>query len=228
MTPHNCNGCDANGTDQSLMCATRTCELKVVAKSTREHQVTISEKAIQEIIGAIPSEDSTREGLRGTPRRFANAFADLTRGYSKSVDEEVGDAIFGEKHDGMVVMKGIPVYSLCEHHLLPFFGVAHISYIPDPDVGIVGLSKFSRIVDVLAKRLQVQERLTTEIVDNLDRLLKPKGVVAILTCRHLCMEMRGVRCKGVTTTTIQKRGVFLNSATFGEFCSLLNINDQDE
>lgn len=165
MTPHNCNGCDANGTDQSLLCATRTCELKVVAKSTREHQVTISEKAVQEIIGAIPSEDSTREGLRGTPRRFANVSADLTSGYSKSVDEEVGGSIFGEKHDGMVVMKGIPVYSLCEHHLLPFFGVAHISYIPDPD------------------------RLTTEIAENLDRLLKPKGAVVILNCHHLCMEI---------------------------------------
>jgi len=177
------------------------------------------------LLEAIKCEDPDRDGLRDTPLRFAKALMELTEGYDKVPEEEVGDAIFDEDHDELVLLRGIPVYSLCEHHLLPFFGHAHIAYQPNPKVGVIGLSKFKRLVDIFARRLQVQERLTTQIMEALNRILQPLGVAVIMECRHMCMEMRGVESQPVYTTTKKTCGVFSTPDKFAELCSLLSLPD---
>ncbi|MXW67794.1 MAG: GTP cyclohydrolase I FolE [Gemmatimonadales bacterium] len=155
-----------------------------------------------ELIG----EDPDREGLVRTPARVASALEFLTRGYGQTVEEVIGTAIFEEPHDSMVIVKDIEVYSLCEHHMLPFFGKAHIAYIPNGR--IVGISKFPRIVDVFARRLQLQERLTEQIAQAIEDALNPQGVGVVVEAIHLCMMMRGVEKQNSKTITSAVRGLF--------------------
>ena len=155
-----------------------------------------------ELIGERPD----REGLRDTPLRVARALRWLTQGYLRDPADAVGKGIFAEDHDSMVLVRDIELYSLCEHHMLPFYGRAHIAYVPDSR--IIGLSKLARLVDVFARRLQVQERLTAEIADALVETLRPRGVAVLLEARHLCMMMRGVEKQNSATITSALRGVF--------------------
>ena len=168
---------------------------------------------------ALLGEDPEREGLLKTPQRVATSLAWLTRGYAQTAEQVIGDALFAEAHASMVMVRDIEVYSLCEHHLLPFYGKAHIAYIPAGR--IVGLSKLPRVVDVYARRLQVQERLTEEIAAALERVLAPAGVGVVLECAHLCMMMRGVEKQHSKTITSAVRGVFRDYArTRDEFLRL--------
>jgi len=164
-------------------------------------------------------EDPEREGLLKTPERVAKSLAWLTRGYSADVHEVIGDALFEAPHESMVMVRDIELYSLCEHHLLPFFGKAHIAYIPDGR--IVGLSKLPRIVDVFARRFQVQERLTEDIAQAIEEVLAPKGVGVVIEAVHLCMMMRGVEKQNSKTITSALLGSFRDDAkTRGEFLRL--------
>lgn len=166
-------------------------------------------------------EDPTREGLLKTPERAAKAMQFLTKGYHENPEAILRSAMFREDYSEMVVVKDIELYSLCEHHLLPFFGKAHVAYIPQGH--IVGLSKIPRIVDAFARRLQVQERLTTEIRDCIQKVLNPAGVAVVIEARHLCMQMRGVEKQNSTTTTSAFVGEFLhNEATRREFLGLIS------
>lgn len=167
-------------------------------------------------------ENPSREGLLKTPVRAAKAMQFLTQGYDLNPAEILRSAMFKEDYSQMVIVKDIEVYSLCEHHLLPFFGKAHIAYIPNGH--IVGLSKLPRIVDAFARRLQVQERLTNEIRDCLQDTLNPLGVAVVMECSHLCMQMRGVQKQNSTTTTSAFTGEFLKDATRKEFISLIAAN----
>lgn len=165
-------------------------------------------------------EDPSREGLEKTPERVAKALQFLTHGYDLNPDDIMNQAIFHEEYSEMVIVKDIEVYSMCEHHMLPFFGKAHIAYIPNGK--IVGLSKVPRIVDAYARRLQVQERLTIEIRDCIQRTLNPVGVAVVLECAHMCMQMRGVQKQNSTTTTSAFTGIFLdNDSTRKEFINLV-------
>src|SRR5688572_26322648 len=173
---------------------------------------------VQEQLGLI-GEDPTREGLLRTPERVAKAMSFLTRGYRLRVEDVVGEGIFEEEHRNMVMVRDIELYSLCEHHMLPFFGRAHVAYIPDGR--IVGLSKLPRIVDIFARRLQVQERLTEQIAEAIDDVLSPLGVGVVVEAYHLCMMMRGVEKQNSRTITSALRGVFRDDArTREEFLSL--------
>src|SRR5215510_1540508 len=168
-----------------------------------------------ELIG----EEPRRAGLQKTPDRVAQAMLWLTRGYEQDVHEIVGDALFEEVHHNMVMVRDIELYSLCEHHMLPFFGKAHIAYIPNGR--IIGLSKLPRIVDMYARRLQVQERLTEQIADAIEEVLRPRGVGVVIEAQHLCLMMRGVEKQNSLTITSALRGVFLNDrATRDEFLRL--------
>ncbi len=153
-------------------------------------------------------EDPAREGLRKTPERVARSYAFLTEGYTRDIAHVMNKAIFEEKYEEMVIVKDIDFYSMCEHHLLPFFGKCHIAYLPNGK--IIGLSKLPRIVDVFARRLQVQERMTREIADTLQKYLKPLGVAIVVEAQHMCMMMRGVQKQNSVATT---------SAMLGEFCT---------
>ncbi|HEY7237286.1 MAG TPA: GTP cyclohydrolase I FolE [Gemmatimonadaceae bacterium] len=173
---------------------------------------------------ALLGEDPSREGLLKTPTRVANAMAWLTRGYGECVEDVVGDAIFAEEHRNMVMVRDIELYSLCEHHMLPFFGKAHVAYIPNGR--IVGLSKLPRIVEVYARRLQVQERLTEEIAGAIQRVLEPVGVGVVIEAFHLCMMMRGVEKQNSKTITSALRGSFRDDArTRAEFLYLAHGRD---
>ncbi len=173
----------------------------------------------QDILKNI-GEDPTREGLLKTPERVAKALQFLTHGYDLNPDEILKSALFKEEYSEMVIVKDIEVYSMCEHHMLPFFGKAHIAYIPNGT--IVGLSKIPRVVDAYARRLQVQERLTIEIRDCIQRTLKPKGVAVVIECCHMCMAMRGVQKQNSSTTSSAFTGLFLkNDATRKEFINLI-------
>ena len=166
-------------------------------------------------------EDPERPGLAKTPQRVANALTWLTRGYAQEARAVVGDAVFEEAHESMVMVRDIEVYSLCEHHLLPFFGRAHVAYIPDGK--IVGLSKLPRLVDVFARRLQVQERLTEQIADAIEEVLAPRGVGVVVEAVHLCMMMRGVEKQNSRTITSALRGEFRTCPmTREEFLRLAN------
>ncbi|HEX3385138.1 MAG TPA: GTP cyclohydrolase I FolE [Mucilaginibacter sp.] len=165
-------------------------------------------------------EDPKREGLLKTPERVAKAMLFLTQGYDLNAEEILKSAMFKEEYSQMVVVKDIEVYSMCEHHMLPFFGKAHIAYIPNGHV--VGLSKIPRIVDVYARRLQVQERLTNEIRDCIQSTLNPLGVGVVIECRHLCMSMRGVQKQNSVTTTSAFSGEFYEEKTRTEFLNLIS------
>jgi GTP cyclohydrolase IA len=167
------------------------------------HKVEEGVRLILEGIG----EDPGRQGLKDTPRRVAEMYREVLAGLHQD-PEAVVDAVFDVGHDEMIMVRDIDVESLCEHHLLPFAGKAHVAYVPNEDGRITGLSKLARLVDVLAKRPQVQERLTTEIAEVLERTLKPRGVFVVIEAEHLCMSMRGVKKPGSITVTSAVRGVF--------------------
>ena len=176
-------------------------------------------KNIKSILTEI-GESPEREGLIKTPERVAKSMGFLTNGYKENPSEILRSAMFTESYSQMVLVKDIELYSLCEHHMLPFFGKAHIAYIPNGH--IVGLSKIPRIVDVFARRLQVQERLTDEIKDCIQTALKPKGVAVVIEAQHLCMQMRGVQKQHSSTTTSAFSGIFLkDEKTRSEFMTLI-------
>jgi GTP cyclohydrolase I len=166
-------------------------------------------------------EDPKREGLQRTPARVEASLKWLTRGYQMSVADVIGDAIFHEKHESMICVRDIEIYSMCEHHLLPFYGKAHVAYLPDGR--IVGLSKIPRVVEVFARRLQVQERLTDQVADALGAVLQPLGVGVVIEAYHLCMMMRGVEKQNSKTVTSALRGAFRDDAkTRDEFLRLVH------
>jgi len=185
----------------------------------REFDAELAERAVRDLLIAI-GEDPEREGLQETPARVARAYAEMFRGLHMTPDE-VLTTTFDIGHDELVLVKGIELYSTCEHHLVPFSGVAHIGYIPNENGRITGLSKLARLVDVFAKRPQVQERLTTQIADSLMRILEPRGAIVVLEAEHMCMSMRGVRKPGAKTVTSAVRGVLLSPATRAEAMSLI-------
>jgi GTP cyclohydrolase I len=167
-------------------------------------------------------EDPDREGLAKTPERAAKAIQFLTHGYHSSPEEILRSALFQEEYSEMVIVKDIELYSLCEHHMLPFFGKAHIGYIPDGY--IVGLSKLPRVVDAFARRLQVQERLTHEILNCINDTIKPLGAAIVIEARHMCMMMRGVQKQNSVTTTSAFKGEFRNVETRSEFLNLISAD----
>jgi GTP cyclohydrolase I len=165
-------------------------------------------------------EDVNREGLEKTPERVAKAMQYLTHGYDLDPNEIIKSAMFTEDHSQMVIVKDIELYSMCEHHMLPFFGKAHVAYIPNGK--IVGLSKIPRVVDAFARRLQVQERLTDQIKDCLDETLNPLGVAVVIEAQHMCMQMRGIQKQNSLTTTSAFTGAFEKDSTRKEFISLIS------
>jgi GTP cyclohydrolase IA len=168
-------------------------------------------------------EDPDREGLVDTPERVARSLRHLTEGYELDATDAIGDALFEQEYDEMVLVKDIQFYSLCEHHLLPFFGVAHVAY--QPNGRVVGLSKIPRVVDVYAHRLQLQERMTRQIAEGLERVTRPHGAAVVIEARHLCMEMRGVEKVGGQTVTSCMLGCFRDDArTRAEFLDLIRGN----
>ncbi len=174
-----------------------------------DHERAVS--AVRELLIAV-GEDPERAGLRETPERVARAFAETFAGLHTDPDA-VLNTTFEENHDELVLVKDIPMYSTCEHHLVAFHGVAHVGYIPGPDGLVTGLSKLARLVDLYAKRPQVQERLTSQIANAVMRKLDPRGVIVVIEAEHLCMAMRGIRKPGATTTTSAVRGLFKDSAS---------------
>jgi GTP cyclohydrolase I len=178
-----------------------------------------AEAAVRELLVAM-GEDPDREGLKDTPGRVARAYAETFGGLRMS-PEDVLTTTFDLGHDELVLVKDIEVWSMCEHHLVPFFGVAHVGYVPNAAGQITGLSKLARLVDIFARRPQVQERLTTQVADSLMRILEPRGVITVVECEHLCMTMRGVRKPGSKTVTSAVRGQLRDPATRAEAMSLI-------
>jgi GTP cyclohydrolase IA len=180
----------------------------------------VVEKNVKEILKEI-GEDVNREGLKKTPHRVAKAYEFLTQGYNKKIKDVLNGAVFEEKYDEMVIVKDIDFYSMCEHHLLPFFGKVHVAYIPNGK--IVGLSKIPRIVDVFARRIQIQERMTQEIADTIQEYLNPRGVGVVVEAFHMCVAMRGVQKQNSTTTTSAMHGIFKSDPrTRSEFLTLIS------
>jgi GTP cyclohydrolase I len=178
-----------------------------------------AEAAVRELLFAV-GEDPDREGLRDTPARVARAYEELLSGMRRTA-EDVLTTTFDIGHDEMILVRDIELWSMCEHHLVPFTGVAHIGYIPNEDGRITGLSKLARLVDVYAKRPQVQERLTTQIADAMMRILEARGALVVIEAEHLCMTMRGVKKPGSKTLTSAIRGAMHNAATRQEAMSLI-------
>lgn len=199
-----------------------------ISKMGYQKEETYNEEAIQELAGQyhkilkVIGEDPNREGLLKTPERVARALQFLTHGYDLDAAEILRSAMFKEDYSQMVIVKDIEVYSMCEHHMLPFFGKVHIAYIPNGH--IVGLSKIPRVVDAFARRLQVQERLTNEIMDCIQNTLKPSGVAVVMECKHMCMSMRGIQKQNSVTTTSAFTGEFVNERTRSEFLRLISAN----
>ena len=194
-----------------------------LANGNGHKPATLAGASVQEIYAELLQrigEDPTRDGLLSTPKRMERSMAFLTHGYTQSVADVLHDALFDVDYDEMVMVKDIEFYSLCEHHLLPFFGKAHIAYVPNKKV--VGLSKIPRIVDVFARRLQVQERLTQQIAEAIEEAIDPQGVGVVIEAQHLCMMMRGVQKQSSLTVTSSMRGVFKTQLqTRNEFLSLV-------
>ena len=178
-------------------------------------ELAVHYKEVLKLLG----EDPTREGLEKTPTRVAKAMQVLTRGYTQDPKKVLTDALFEEKYNQMVIVKDIDFFSMCEHHMLPFYGKAHVAYIPNGH--ITGLSKIARVVDIFSHRLQVQERLTEQIMQCINDTLKPQGVMVVIEAKHMCMQMRGVEKQNSITTTSAYSGVFESSKTRNEFMNLL-------
>ncbi len=198
----------------------------IVSKPTTADS--LSDSSTQEIYAELIArmgEDPTREGLAKTPERMEKAMAFLTKGYKEDAANILQDALFEVAYNEMVIVKDIEMFSLCEHHLLPFFGKVHVAYIPNGKV--TGLSKIARIVEVFARRLQVQERLTRQIADSIDVAIEPQGVGVVIEARHLCMMMRGVEKQNSSTVTSAMLGVFQKQNTRAEFLSLVRGNSRD-
>jgi GTP cyclohydrolase IA len=196
--------------------------LRIIILSTKENEMNNDKvkNLITDLLKNI-GEDPNREGLIETPRRVADAYEFLTSGYNKNVEEVMNDALFNEKYDEMVLVKNIDFYSLCEHHMLPFYGKVHVAYIPDGK--IIGLSKIPRIVEVFARRLQVQERMTQQIADTLEEYLKPRGVAVVSEAHHMCMMMRGVEKQNSSATSSAVHGDFKDDPrTRAEFLNLIS------
>jgi len=187
-----------------------------------EYNIEITDDVKKNYYSIIESigEDTDRQGLLKTPERAAKAMQYLTQGYQQDAEEVLKSALFDEDYSEMVIVKDIELYSLCEHHILPFFGKAHIAYIPNGK--IVGLSKLPRVVDIFSRRLQVQERLTDQIVNTINRVLKPEGVAVVIEASHMCMMMRGVQKQNSVTTTSAFRGTFKIMETRNEFLKLIS------
>ena len=197
--------------------------LAPVVLQKEDASVTESSQIAGHIHGILKclNEDTEREGLKDTPKRFTKAMQYLTSGYDADIDKIVGNALFKQDSSEIVIVRNIEVFSLCEHHLLPFYGKAHVGYIPNGQ--IIGLSKIPRIVDAFARRLQIQERLTTQISEELMRILQPCGVAVVIEAYHFCMMMRGVEKQNSFTTTSSMLGAFRDNATTRkEFMDLLN------
>lgn len=177
-------------------------------------------KSIIELLG----EDPSREGLLKTPMRVSKAMQILTRGYTQDAHKVLLDALFEEKYNQMVIVKDIDFFSLCEHHMLPFYGKVHVAYIPDGH--ITGLSKITRVVDIYSHRLQVQERMTLQIKDCIEETLKPLGVMVVVEAKHMCMQMRGVEKQNSITTTSDFSGAFKQAKTREEFMNLLRSENK--
>jgi GTP cyclohydrolase I len=200
----------------------RADELKLLGEEESSASPDALEEAVRTMIREL-GEDPNREGLLRTPHRVAKSMRYLTSGYRQNVDEVLNGALFSVSYDEMVIVKNIEVFSLCEHHLLPFFGRCHIAYIPTAKV--IGLSKLPRLVDVFARRLQVQERLTTQIAEIIMQKINPMGVGVIIEAKHLCMIMRGVEKQNSVAVTSTMLGAFRNSQqTREEFLSLVRDN----
>jgi GTP cyclohydrolase IA len=181
---------------------------------------------VEQLLGLL-GEDPTREGLVKTPERVAKALRFFTQGYQQNVDEVLNGALYSVKYDEMVVVRDVDFFSLCEHHLLPFYGRCHVAYIPNDRV--VGLSKIPRLVEVFSRRLQVQERLTVQIAETLQEKLSPQGVAVVIEARHLCMMMRGVETPNAVAVTSSMHGVFLNQQkTREEFLTLIKRGSASE
>lgn len=178
-------------------------------------------KNYEEILGLL-GEDTKREGLLKTPLRVAKAMQFLVQGYNTDPKEILRSAMFKEDYREMVIVKDIELYSMCEHHMLPFFGKAHVAYIPDGQV--TGLSKIARVVEAFSRRLQIQERLTMEIRDCIEETLNPLGVAVVIEAQHMCMQMRGIQKQNSVTTTSAFTGAFTNDVTRAEFISLIGSN----
>ncbi len=193
-------------------------------KNFEEYNIKVTEDVKENFESIIEGlgEDVNREGIVKTPERAAKAMMFLTQGYHQNPEDILKGAMFAEDYDDMVIVKDIELYSLCEHHMLPFFGKAHIAYIPNGH--IVGLSKLPRIVDVFARRLQVQERLTHDILECINDTLKPKGVAVVIEASHMCMMMRGVQKQNSVTTTSGFRGQFEKIETRTEFLRLITAD----
>jgi len=177
------------------------------------------EKAVTEILKAI-GEDPERKDLKDTPKRVAEMYEEILEGMNKNPEKEL-EVFLEQDHDEIVLVKDIPLYSICEHHLLPFIGKAHVAYIPSEN-RVTGLSKLARVVDILSRRLQVQERLTTQIADVIMKKLRPQGCMVVIEAEHLCMSMRGIKKPGTTTVTSAVRGVFKkNQKTRAETLNLI-------
>ena len=175
----------------------------------------------EKILGLL-GEDPTREGLKKTPMRVAKAMQVLTKGYTMDAHKILTDALFKEDYNQMVIVKDIDFFSLCEHHMLPFYGKAHVAYIPNGY--ITGLSKIARVVDIFAHRLQVQERMTQQIKDCIEQTLHPLGVMVVIEAKHMCMQMRGVEKQNSITTTSDFSGAFNQAKTRQEFMNLIHNN----
>ncbi|HPK10188.1 MAG TPA: GTP cyclohydrolase I FolE [Saprospiraceae bacterium] len=191
-------------------------------KETYEKDITAEIQSNYESILGSLGEDVDREGLLKTPERASKAMQFLTQGYQMDAKKIIEQALFHEDYSEMVVVKDIELYSLCEHHILPFFGKAHIAYIPNGK--IVGLSKLPRVVDVFARRLQVQERLTHQILDAIHEVLEPHGTAVVIEAAHMCMMMRGVQKQNSVTTTSAFKGEFQKAETRSEFLNLISSN----
>lgn len=177
------------------------------------------EGAVKVLLKAL-GENPEREGLKDTPNRVARMYTEIFSGYEQTPEEILGRDFDGEGYQDMVLVKDIPFYSHCEHHMVPFYGVAHIGYVPKDRV--VGLSKLARLVECFARRLQIQERMTSQIADAIESVLEPEGVAVVVTAEHMCMTMRGVQKPGAKTTTSAMRGVFFeNASARAEFLSLI-------
>jgi GTP cyclohydrolase IA len=197
--------------------------IEEVVRPLRERQgldADVIQEAVRSLLEAI-GEDVSRDGLKGTPRRVADMYEEIFSGLKRDPAAEL-DVVFEAGHDEMIMVKDIPLYSMCEHHLIPFLGQAHVAYIPNKRGQITGLSKLARVVDVLARRPQVQERLTTQVADAIEQALAPRGVLVVIEAEHLCMSMRGVQKPGSRTVTSAVRGVFRRSeATRAEAMNLI-------